>query len=375
VQYSPRQHIVVIGGGIAGISAAAFLSNHADVTVLDMESSLTYHTTGRSAAIFARAYGSPATRALTRASERFLDNAADGAADGPLLSPRGIVLVAREDQLGALRDERATAMEHGADVRWLGGAELQDVVPAVRPDYAAAGLWEPGAHDIDVAGLHQAFVRILRTNGGTIRTRHPVSGLGRRGGTWQVLVGGETLSADVVVNAAGAWGDMVATSAGVPPIGITPLRRTAFMVKGTPDSARWPMLIDVDSRWYARPDGSQILCSPSDETPSEPCDARPEELDVATAIERINDATILGIRSVQSQWAGLRTFAPDRAPVTGFDPDAERFFWLVGQGGTGIQTAPAAGRLAASLILHGAPPPDLVDEGVDPDALSPARFR
>ncbi|MDH3499544.1 MAG: FAD-binding oxidoreductase [Acidimicrobiia bacterium] len=367
-------HVTVVGGGIAGISAAAYLSKRARVTVLDMESTLTYHTTGRSAALFAQSYGSPETRSLTQASEAFLMSAAEGIADGPLLTTRGALTVAREDELPVLRAERAVSVTHGTAVSWLDADGVARLMPAIRKGYAVAGLWEPGAHDLDVAALHQAFVRLVRANGGEIATNHPVTALDHRNDHWHVHAADRTIETDVVVNAAGAWGDVVAGFAGVEPVGLTPMRRTAFTVPGRANSRHWPMIIDAGRGWYVRPDGQQFLCSPADETPSEPCDARPREADVALAIERINEATTLEIRSVRSQWAGLRTFAPDRAPVTGFDPSAEGFFWLVGQGGTGIQTSPAAGRLAAALILDGGPPPDLVMAGVDVDGLSPARF-
>ncbi len=372
---SPKPQIVVIGGGIAGISAAAYMSLRAQVTVVDMESTLTYHTTGRSAAVYFRSYGSAQTLALTAASEHFFASEGEGHADGPLMSERGLVIVAREDQLSGLKQWWGGAEDSGPDVLWLDGPGVERAVPTVRPGYAAGGVFEPSARDLDVAAIHQTFVRLLRSRHGEILTAHPVSAIVPSDHGWLVEAGDRHLTADVVVNAAGAWGDVIAGLAGVQPVGLTPLRRTAFMVAGAHHFAGIPMLVDADEEWYAKPDGAQFLCSPGDETPSPPCDARPEETDIALAIERINRATTLNIRSVRSQWAGLRTFAPDRVPVTGFDPDHEGFFWLVGQGGSGIQTAPAAGRFAAAMALDRQPPPDLIDWGLDVTSFDPARFR
>jgi D-arginine dehydrogenase len=228
---------------------------------------------------------------------------------------------------------------------------------------------------MDVAAIHQCFVRGMRRAGAEIRTSAPLVAAEPAGARVSVRVGDETLEVDLVVNAAGAWGDVVAQNCGVTPVGLQPLRRTAFMVPGRAEARTWPLVVDVDHLWYFKPDGEQFLCSPADETLCHPCDARPQEVDIALAIERINAATHLGIRSVRASWAGLRTFAPDRAMVIGPDPDHPWFVWLVGQGGTGIQTAPAAGRLAACLALGQAPPGDLLDEGLDLAALSPARFR
>jgi D-arginine dehydrogenase len=248
------------------------------------------------------------------------------------------------------------------------------LVPALRPDYLAGAIWEPDALDLDVASTHQAFVRGMRRAGAAIRTLSPVTALARRNGRWIIEVGTDRVTCDVVVNAAGAWCDVVATMAGARPIGLEPRRRTAFMVPGDVAYAAWPLVADINNEFYFRPDGPQILCSLADETPVEPGDARPDELDVALAIVRINQATTLGIRTVRSSWAGLRSFVPDRAMVIGFDPTVPGFVWLAGQGGTGIQTAPAAGELTAALIMGGHPPRRLLEEGLDPTSLSPDRL-
>jgi D-arginine dehydrogenase len=245
----------------------------------------------------------------------------------------------------------------------------------MRPDWVAGGLHETDALDIDVAGLHQAFVRIARRHGADLRPSAPVTGLTRRGSGWRVATPGGDIDCDAVVNASGAWGDVVAGLAGIEPIGLQPMRRTAFMVPGDAAYADWPLVVDIEERFYFRPDGAQLLCSLAEETPSPPTDPQPEMADIAMAIDRINEATTLGIRTVSSQWTGLRTFAPDREMVIGEEPGGAGFFWLVGQGGTGIQTSPACGALIAALVTGSFPPPELSAAGVDPNRYSPARFR
>lgn len=365
----------VIGGGIAGVTAAAHLAPHGSVTLLEMESSLAYHTTGRSAALFVVNYGGEGSRPLAQASRRFLEDPPEGSTDGSLLSDRGALWVAEESQLDHLHEIADEGARSGAGSVLVGPDEMLRMVPRLRPERIGAGLYEPSARDIDVAALHQAFVRIARRNGAEIRLSSPVTGLARLGQGWRVSTPDGTFDCSSVVNAAGAWGDRVALLAGVEPIGLQPMRRTAFMVPGDLAFAGWPMVVDVDHRFYFRPDGVQLLCSLAEETPSDPGDARPEMEDVALAIERINQATTLDIRTVNSQWAGLRTFAPDRDLVIGQEPDAPGFFWLVGQGGTGIMTSPAFGALVASQVVGGTLPDDLAMAGVDPARTSPARFR
>ncbi len=366
--------VLIVGGGIAGVGVGAFLAPHADVTLAEQETSLAYHTTGRSAALFFENYGAGPIRPLTKASRTYFDHPPDGLVDHPLISPRGALTIAREDQLGHLEATYAEGVAAGAQVERISPERALEVCPSLRREAVAAALWEPDAADIDVAGLHQAFVRTMRAAGASITTGAEVHRATHEGQGWRVDLGTTTWAGDVIVDAAGAWGDVVAERCGVAPIGLQPLRRTAFMVGGSDASRGWPLVADVDYDWYFKPDGEQILCSLADETPSPPCDARPQEIDVALAIDRINAATDLGIRHVRSQWAGLRTFAPDRSMVIGPDPRQPAFVWLVGQGGTGIQTAPAASRLAAALVLGRSVPDDMTAAGVDPVALSPERL-
>lgn len=372
--------VLVVGGGIAGAGVAAALAGRADVTLIEQETTLAFHTTGRSAALFFESYGAPAIRPLSRASRAFLASPPPGSVDHPLLSPRGALVVGADEDRTALDVELAEGLGGGSRVQRVDGHRAREICPALRPGAVTDAVWEPHAADIDVAGLHQAFVRLLRRGGGTIVVGAELRSGERGPEGWRVEIvdPDATISeweGDVVVDAAGAWADVVAGRCGVPPVGLQPTHRTAFMVPGSPQSSRWPLVAEVGHRWYFKPDGEQILCSLADETPADPGDARPEELDVALAIDRINDATTLKIRHVRSSWAGLRTFAPDRSMVIGPDPAEPTFVWLAGQGGTGIQTAAAAGELAAALALGEPLPDELVAAGCEVAPLSPHRLR
>lgn len=365
--------VAVVGGGMAGVSAAYELAKTHRVAVLEAEGQLAFHSTGRSAAMFFQNYGAGPIRPLTVASYPFLSCPPDGLADAPLLSPRGALWVARPDQMDLLPEVAEAGVATGARVFELSPEEASEKVPALRVGTLGGALWEPDPQELDVAAIHQVYVRGLRRHGGTVLTSFPVESLTRRDGVWHVGSVASKVTARAVVNAAGAWGDAVASLAGVTPVGLQPFRRTAFMVAGERAWSGWPMVVNVAHEFYFKPDGGQILCSPADETPSEPTDARPDPIDVALAIERINAATTLDIRAVRSEWAGLRTFAPDRALVVGPDPDEPTFYWLVGQGGTGIQAAPAAAELLAAQVRSDPIPTHLEAAGVDPLELSPAR--
>lgn len=366
---------IVVGGGIAGVSAAAHLAPHGSVTLLEKEPSLAYHTSGRSAAMLVENYGSAGARPLVRAARPFLETPPEGAVDAPLLSSRNILWVCPPSGLGDLESMAATGRANGANARLLDPVEVTELAPIMRPGWLGGGLLEESGADIDVAGLHQAYVRIARRHDAGIRTSSPVEAIKRDGSGWKVVTGGEEITCGALINAAGAWGDVIARMADVQPIGLQPMRRTAFMVPGRTDSASWPMIVEGNENWYVKPDGVQFLCSLAEEVPSEPMDARPRIEDVALAIERINEATNLEIRTVNSQWTGLRTFAPDRDLVIGEDPTASGFHWLVGQGGIGIQTSPAYGAMLAAEVLDAPLPTSLVEAGVDPAHTDPARFR
>jgi D-arginine dehydrogenase len=368
---------LVVGSGIAGASVAAALSARSSVALIERESAHGYHTTGRSAALYAAAYGNEPIRAITRASRAFFDSPPEGFAAQPILSPRGCLYIARQDQLGSLETLRAASLASGVAIEPIGETQARAFCPALRPGYVAQAGYEPTAMDIDVDALHQGYLRQVRTLGGVIRLEAELVGLERAGGVWTArLADGEILTATVAVDAAGAWADQVAALAGARPVGLSPLKRTAVLLDEPPgvNARGWPAVIDADEQFYFKPEAGKILASPADETPSEPGDAFSDEMDVAICIDRVQQAADIPVRRVGRSWAGLRTFAPDRTPVIGYDPLVEGFFWLAGQGGYGVQTAPAAGRLAAALAMREPLPEDVHALGLRAEVLSPARF-
>jgi D-arginine dehydrogenase len=371
-----RSHpdILIIGAGIAGASAAAELARTHRVMVLEGETSPGYHSTGRSAAVFSESYGNWAVRALTRASRDFFHNPPPGFSPYPLLKHRSWLHVASASQAATLEQFLATE-DIATRARRISAEEALALSPLLRPETAAAGgAYEEDAADIDVDALHQGYLRLLRQRRGTVLTGAHVTAIAYSAGKWRVASTAGDFQTDVVVNAAGAWADRVAGVAGLAPMRIQPCRRTAALVEissGEIDDA-WPVTIDIEEAYYFKPDAGLLLVSPADETPVEPCDIQPEELDVAIAVDRLEKATRASVKRVRRTWAGLRSFAPDRSPVIGFDPAAPGFFWLAGQGGYGIQTAPAASALAAALVRDEARPQELA--GFDPAAVSPARL-
>lgn len=374
--------VLVIGGGMAGASAAYELAATRKVVVLERETQPGYHTTGRSAALYTQTYGPPPVRALTVASWDFYTHPPAGFTDMPLLTPRGVLLVGRSDQEADLEQALEEGRRFTSTLRRLDGAAAVEHAPVLRADYVAGAVDEPDAMDIDVHALLHGYLRGLKARGGRLVTGAEVTGLTRTVGLWQVKTNAGTFAAPVLINAAGAWCDVVARMAGVTPIGLVPKRRTAVLVDPVTDSPAvsqgvngWPMVIDVTDTFYAKPDAGRVMLSPADETPMEPCDVQPDELDIAIAVDRVEKATRLTVRRVAHAWAGLRSFVADKVPVAGFDPRAEGFFWLAGQGGYGIQTAPAMGRSVASLVTAGTLPADVAALGVTPQDLSPARLR
>ena len=342
--------IAVIGAGIAGSTVAAALAADRRVALIEAEETAGYHTTGRSATLWTENYGPPDVRRLTGLSRAFFQAPPAGFTEAPLLAQRLVVLLAPESQRG----EFEAALNEGIGLRPLAIDALRAMVPALRPDYAVLAAIETDAFDIDVAALHQGYLRQLRTGGGVLALRNRAGRIERRDGTWRVYTNaGDVFRASVVVNAAGAWGDEVAGIAGMAPLGLRPCRRTGLIIDPQPwQVERWPMLCDVGETWYARPEArTRLMVSPADTTPMHAHDVQPDELDVAIAIDRMQQALDIEVRRVERSWAGLRTFTPDGSLAFGWATDGEGFFWCVGQGGYGIQTSPAAGRLCADLIL------------------------
>jgi D-arginine dehydrogenase len=344
--------IVVVGGGISGVSIAARLAPHASVLVLEAEDHLGTHATARSAALLVEAYGPPQIRRLTGMSRRFFEQP-EGFSEVPLARRRGGLIYAPEGQTDRLRAEFEKALR-SAPVVWLDGNAVEKACPLLKPGLAAAGFLEPAVLDLDTNALLQGFARAAREAGAEIVTGAPVSRMQPTADGWRIEARGTQFSCGIIVNAAGAWADRVAESAGVRPRGLRPMRRTAATINVPPDIEallpRMPFAAPVDESFYFKPEAGAILVSLSEETPSDPCDAYPDDLDVATALERFHDATIVPRGRPAATWAGLRTFVGDRLPVVGFDPQAPRFFWYAAQGGYGIQTSPALSTLGAKLI-------------------------
>jgi D-arginine dehydrogenase len=364
---------IVIGAGIAGASAAYELSRHGTVVVLEQEAVVGYHTTGRSAALYTEAWEKGLWRTLTIAARPFLEAPPTGFVEHAILTSLPVLLIGRRDQRGLIEELAADA---GHRVETLDGATAEQRCPLLRPGYVDAALFESGSRAIDVDALHHGYLRGAGRRGGRVYLSHRVEKLERRRNGWSVHVDGNVFRAPVVVNAAGAWCDSVARMAGVAPVGLVPKRRTAFTfpapsgisLQGT------PMVIDVAEQFYFKPEAGQLLGSLAESTPMEPHDVRPEEIDVALAIDRIQAATTLDIRHVSRTWAGLRSFVDDRLPVVGEDPDNPGFYWLAGQGGAGIMTSPALGRAVAGLVTDGDLPADMKELGIEDSALAPGRL-
>jgi D-arginine dehydrogenase len=369
--------IAVIGAGIAGASVAYELAGSARVLLIERESSPGYHTTGRSAAQFVETYGHETVRRLTRGSRSFFD-APPADFSRPILTPMGAMFIAGPDQLPSLERHYSAVRALTPNVEKMTPAEALARVPVLRPEKVAGAVLEPDATGIDVHSLHTGYLRGFRRLGGVIRTDGEVTKLHRTGSAWQIDLAGSVLSAKIIVNAAGAWCDVVAALGGMPPIGLQPMRRTAivFATPDTVDPRSWPLVLDVDEQFYFRPEGQRrILATPADETPMPPCDVRPDEIDIAVTVDRIQTVTTLPVARIESSWAGLRSFVADRTPVVGYSDGASEFFWLAGQGGYGIQTAPAMARAAAAMVLGADLPADLRALGLTQAALSPHRLK
>lgn len=359
---------------MAGASVAYELASDAHVAVMEMESHPGYHATGRSAAVFSETYGPHPIRALTGLSRRFLEDPPEIFGDQPLLSRRGVLYVARADQSDSVK-QLNWQLDDGPVVR-VADTEITELAPLLRPDYAHAAFYEEHASDIDVHALHHGYLRGLRRRGGELLVDAAVNGAQRKDGVWELSTRRGTVCAPVVVNASGAWADELASMLGAEPVGLVPKRRTALNIAAPDglDPAKWAAVVDVDEQFYLKPDAGRLLISPADETPSAPCDAQPEEIDVAICIDRIQKAFSVDVHRVEHCWAGLRSFVADGVPVCGYDGAVDGLFWLAGHGGYGIQSAPGLSRIAAAMIKSTEPGPVTGDLGFGIDELSPRRF-
>lgn len=358
---------------MAGASLAAEVAPYASVLLLEMEALPGYHATGRSVAFWSESYGGPGVQPLTTASGPFLRSPEPAFSPRPFLGERGAIHIGREGDTDAMA---AFVREYGSlgiDLRPLDSVGVKQRIKGVRPDWVH-GIEESSTADIDVAALHAAYLSAAKKSGATLASGTRLIGGQRIGGDWELQTSAGKAQTGILVNAAGAWADEVARLCGVAPIGIQPLRRTVVQLRTNPSPpAALPLIIDISGRFYFKVEaGGRLWLSPHDESPTDPCDAAPEEIDVAEAIDRFEQVVDWKIEAVERKWAGLRSFAPDRLPVYGFDPLARGFFWFAGQGGFGIQTAPAAAKLGASLLLN--IPPHASLTGIDRGRYDPGRF-
>ncbi|MER8851855.1 FAD-binding oxidoreductase [Mesorhizobium australicum] len=370
MQSSSLRKIIVIGGGIAGLSLAAEVAAWAEVTVIEREPHLGYHASGRSAALFTETYGNRLVRGLTLASRQAI---VEG---GFVAHRRGALHVGWTGDDAAIDKLARDLQALVPSVRRLSAAELHALVPVVAQQATCGGVYEPDAVDVDTDKMLATCASKLKASGGTIRTGEEVRAISRDGSAFRVETNAGVYSADIVVNAAGAWVDVVAGMAGLAGLGFQPKRRTAFLFDPPAglDIAGWPLVVDLHEQFYFKPDAGRLIGSLADETDSEPCDAYPEDMDVAIAVDRIEQATSMRIGRPSTPWAGLRTFAPDRTPVAGFDPRLPGFFWLGGQGGYGFQVSLTLARLSAALMRGEPLPEDVIALGITAGALAPDRF-
>lgn len=365
--------VLIVGAGIAGASLAAALAPHRRVMMIEREDAPGYHATGRSAAFWHESYGGVQVQPLSAASFALLDAPLPDFSERGFLSPRAALTVGRREESSAVDAFAAEFAAQGVDVTRLSGEAVAGKVAGIRPEWTEAAF-EPACSDIDVGGLHAAYLRAAKRAGALLATRKEFVSARRLGDRWEANVGGEQIEASVIVNAAGAWADRVAAICGAKPVGIQPYRRTVMQLRlGVATPADLPLIIHVGGDFYFKGVGEgRLWLSPHDETATEPCDAAPEELDVAVAIDRMQSVVDWPIATVESKWAGLRSFAPDRIPVFGADPHQMGFVWCAGQGGFGIQTSPAIGALLAAQL--GAPLPDGPISRVNAAPFLPSRF-
>ena len=373
--------IAVVGGGIAGASLGFFLKMHAkgaglSVALLEQEEATAYHSTGRSAAEFVLGYNAPEVMALARIGKPFFDRPPEGFADVPLLIRRGGLLYAGAENAGRLAEQFARESAVNPALEWLSTEATLAHMPFLSTEALGAAYFDPDYWDIEVDALMSGYLRLARRAGLEVRLKSALQSARREGDHWRIEIASGPLLARVIVNAAGGWADQVAEACGIARKEIVPMRRTAVLVD-LPDGVEarsLPELNEIDDSFYFKPDGGRLFVSPSDATPCEPGDVQPEEIDIAWAMHHLESHTTLSVKRVAKAWAGLRSFAPDHLPVVGFEPGAEGFFWLAGQGGYGILSSPALGNYAAHLLLGEPLPPVYAEQGLSAQTFSPDRF-
>ncbi|MEX0299477.1 MAG: NAD(P)/FAD-dependent oxidoreductase [Kordiimonas sp.] len=368
---------LIVGAGVAGASIAYRLAPFARVTIIDMEEQAGYHTTGRSAAFFAETYGGPLVQPITSASKAFFQNPPLGFADVPLMSALGAIHVFYEAQRTEAQEYFEELVQALPNVRMMSANEVIAQLPYLNSHGLGGGILDPDCSSLDVAALHQGFLRSAKKDGATLLTSTDFVSASFENGLWHVETSQGKIVAHTLVNTAGAWADEVAIRAGVAPLSLEPLRRTVVTIgnpKGVAFDKNSPIFMRVGEEYYFKPEGDGYLLTPGDEVLMPACDVQPEHEDVALAVYQFEKTTNAQVERVDAKWAGLRTFALDRGPVIGFAPGVERFFWSVGQGGFGIQTAPAWSELAAALLLGKDVPQSLIEEGIEAEAYTPARF-
>ena len=367
---------IIIGSGMAGMSAAYRLSKHGKVIVLEKESLLGYHTTGRSAAFFTENYGNKVIRSITKASRYFLENPPSCFKNNQLMTQYGgSLFIANKHQSKYVDKELDYAKSVSANVFEIDKKEVQNMVPVVRENYIDRALHEPDSKVMDVDLIHQGFARGLKNNDGIILFNSEVINISKNNNIWSVKTDNNEFTAPIIINAAGAWCDEVAILANSKPLNLYPKRRTVIIFEDSSNlnTSKWPVVIDIEDNFYFKAEAGKILASPADETDSPPCDSQPEEIDVAITIDRIENATNFKIKKIDHKWAGLRSFFPDRTPVVGEDPHIPGFYWLAGQGGYGIQTSPGISKIIECLITGKKWPEYLTNNLITPETLSPKR--
>ena len=370
---------IIIGGGIAGASAGYELCKLGKVILLEKEKLPGFHTTGRSSAIFQKSFNKadPLLNILVTASEPFLRTPPDDFTTHPLLNDRPLLYIAQSDDQNELDSLQTKLANINIDAHFIEGPDAKELIPVLSEDYQGRALLEQGVADIDVGALHNGYLRAIKAAGGQVITQAAVTDLEKKDQNWHITSSKGCFQAPIVVNAAGAWVDQIAEMAHITPINIQPLRRTVILVPSTKENCPndWPLVMDTAQGYYFKPDSGKVLMTPGDHHLSPPSDVQPEEIDIAYAAHYLEQATTLSVDKIDRSWAGLRNHVSDGYPVVGFDPKAEGFFWLAGQGGYGIKTAPVMGRITANLIAHNKLPDDVTALGLSEEQISIRRLR